>query len=565
MLSIKEISGITRKYRHVMRYRQILGIIFRYGFGNIIDALNIEQYVEIGFKLISKTRSEKIEKLSGNERIRMIFEELGPTFIKLGQIISSRPDLVPVDLLHELSRLQDRVPPFKYSQVEAIIISEFGKPVEDIFNSFEKKPLASASIGQVHRAVLKNGKRAAVKIQRPGIRKIVEVDLQIMHHLASLMETHIKEMAPHRPVRIVEEFAKTLGRELDYSVEAVNMHRIAAQFKDDKTIHIPEVYTEYSTDRVLTMEYIEGVKISRINDMDSESFDRKLIVKRGTDFIMKQVFENGFFHADPHPGNIFVTRGNVISPVDFGMTGFVTRSAREFFVELLSGIAKGDTRSLTRLLGELIEYDTKPDFESLERDISDFIAMHTSRPLKDIKTGVMINQGLEICAQYGIKIPPGFFLMIKAFVAVEGIGKMLDPDFDLISHAGPYVKSVKLKKYSPARMVENAGEIIKDSVKLMRFFPSDMRELMRITKQGRMNFNLKITGLDKILETHDQTSNRIAFAIIIASLIMGSAQLIDSNVPPLIFEVSLIGIVGFIAAAMMGVWLLFAIIKKGRL
>ena len=565
MLSIKEIGGITRKYRHVMRYRQILGIIFRYGFGNIIEALNIEQYIEVGLKLISRTREEKIEKLSGNERIRMIFEELGPTFIKLGQIVSSRPDLVPVDLVNELSKLQDKVPSFEFEQVEAIIVSEFGKPRKDVFKSIDKEPLASASIGQVHKATLKNGQGVAVKIQRPGIKKIVEVDLQIMHHLASLMETHIMEVAPHKPVRIVEEFAKTLGKELDYSIEAISMQRIADQFKGDSTIHIPIVYADQSTDRVLTMEYIEGIKISELDEIDSAGFDRKLITRRGADFIMKQVFENGFFHADPHPGNIFVTKGNVISPVDFGMTGFVTRDAREFFVDLLHSIASGNTRLLTRLLLELTEYDDRPDFEPLERDISDFIAMHTSRPLKDIKTGTMINQGLEMCAHHGIKVPPDFFLMIKAFVAVEGIAKKLDPDFDLISHATPYVKAVKLKKYSPSRIAEDIGEIVKDSFKLMKFFPSDMLELIRITKQGKMNLNFKISGLDKILETHDQTSNRIAFAIIIASLIMGSAQLIDSNVPPVVFGVSLIGIVGFVAAAMMGVWLLFAIIKKGRL
>ncbi|MCP3900014.1 MAG: AarF/ABC1/UbiB kinase family protein, partial [Desulfobacteraceae bacterium] len=306
MLSIKKIGGITRKYRHVMRYRQILGIIFRYGFGNIIDALNIEQYIEVGLKLISRTREEKIEKLSGNERIRMIFEELGPTFIKLGQIISSRPDLVPADLVNELSKLQDKVPSFEFEQVEAIIVSEFGKPCKDVFQSIDKEPLASASIGQVHKAVLKNGQGVAVKIQRPGIKKIVEIDLEIMHHLASLMETHIMEVAPHKPVRIVEEFAKTLGKELDYSIEATSMQRIAEQFEKDSTVHIPIVYTDQSTDKVLTMEYIEGIKISEIDDIDLAGFDRKIITRRGADFIMKQVFENGFFHADPHPGNIFV-------------------------------------------------------------------------------------------------------------------------------------------------------------------------------------------------------------------------------------------------------------------
>ncbi len=565
MLSIKKISGISRKYHHAIRYRQILGILFRYGFGNIVDALNIEQYIEVGLKLISKTREEKIERLSRNERIRKIFEELGPAFIKLGQIISSRPDLVPIGLVHELSKLQDKVPSFKFDKVEAIIVSEFGKPFEEIFATIDKKPLASASIGQVHKARLKNGRLVAVKIQRPGIKKVIEVDLQIMHHLALLMETHIKEIASHRPVKIVEEFAKTLDKELDYSIEASNIQRIAEQFKKDDSVHIPLVYFDQSTDKVLTMEYIEGVKISEFYNVDLPGFDRKLIVCRGADFIMKQVFENGFFHADPHPGNLFVLKNNVICPVDFGMTGFLTRSSREFVADLLHGFATGNTRVLTKLLSDLTDFDQRPDFDALERDIADFIFLYTAKPLKDIKTGHMINQGLEMCAGYGIRIPPDFFLMIKAFVEVEGIAKKLDPDFNMSAHAIPYIKSIKLGRFSLSRISENVNEIVSESISLLQFFPKDMRELLTIAKQGKMSLNFKISGLDKILETHSQTSNRVAFAIIIAALIMGSAQLVDSHVPPLIFGVSLIGIVGFIAAAMMGVWLLFAIIKKGRL
>ena len=503
MLSIKEIGGITRKYRHVMRYRQILGIIFRYGFGNIIEALNIEHYIEIGLKLVSKKREERIEKLSGNERIRIIFEELGPTFIKLGQILSSRPDLIPVDLVNELSKLQDKVPAFEFEQVEAIIVSEFGVSLKDIFGKIDKEPLASASIGQVHKAQLKDGQDVAVKIQRPGIKRIVKIDLQIMHHLASLMEAHIEEIASYQPVRIIQEFTRTLEKELDYSIEAISMQRIAAQFEDDNTVHIPAVYTDQSTDKVLTMEYIQGIKISDTKSLDSEGFDRKLITRRGADFIMKQVFEKGFFHADPHPGNIFVMENNVICPVDFGMTGFVTRNAREFFVDLLHAVSNGNTRRLTRLLLELTEYDEKPDIDSMERDIADFIAMYTSRALKDIKTGAMINQGLSICSLHGVKIPPDFFLMIKAFVEVEGIAKELDPDFDVISHTIPYVKAIKLDKYSPSRIIENAGEIVVDSLKLIQFFPGDLLKLMRIAKQGKMNLNLKISGLEKILETHE--------------------------------------------------------------
>ncbi len=565
MLSIKKIGSFGRKYHHVMRYRQILAIVFKYGFGNIVDALNIEQYIEIGMKLVSRRRSEKIERLSGSRRIRMMFEELGPAFIKFGQILSTRPDLIPVDLLNEFTVLQDKVAPFAFEEVEKILYAEFGKAGDEVFDAFDETPLASASLGQVHRAKLKNGSDVAVKVQRPGIRRIIQVDLEIMHHLAELMETHIEEIAHHRPVRIVEEFAKTLEKELDYTTEASNMERMIRQFKTDETVHIPAVYLEETTEKILTMAYVEGIKISDVDAIEAAGLDKKKITRRGTDFILKQVFDYGFFHADPHPGNIFILDDNVICLLDFGMTGFVNRETRELFVDLLHAVAAGNTRPAVRLLLDLVEYDEKPDTDDLEKAIANFVSKYLARSLKQIRTANMLNDLLEICADNGIRIPPDLFLMIKAFVAVEGIGRRLDPEFNMISHSYPYVKHVKLKRYSPARLKEEAGEVARESMRFVKSLPGDVMDISRLAKQGKMKLNIRIEGLEKILVTHDQTSNRIAFAIVIAALIMGSAQLINSEVPPLVYGVSLIGIVGFAAAAFMGVWLLLAIIKRGRL
>lgn len=566
MLSIKNIGRVGKRYRHILRYQQIIAIILKYGFENIISAMNIDRYIESGLQLIPfVTPHEKVERLSRNQRIRLAFEELGPTFIKMGQVLSSRPDLIPLDLLNELTKLQDHVPGFSFDDVKTIIAAEFGKPYTQIFESMEEKPFASASIGQVHRARLSCEKLVAVKIQRPGIKKTIEIDLEIIHHLASIMENNIEEAAIFNPVKIVEEFAKTLEKEIDYSIEASNMERMARQFIKDKTIYIPQVYTSESSQRVITMEYIQGIKANDIDAIDAAGLDRKIITQRGADFIMKQVFEHGFFHADPHPGNIFIIEKNRICPIDFGMTGFVDQSTRELFVDLIHSIATSNYKLSARLICQLSQYDTQPDFNALEKDISSFVSSYLSKSLKHIQTAKMVNQFLELCTAHKLKIPPDFFLMIKAFTTIEGIAKKLDPDFNMVAHAAPYVKAAKFQKFSPSRLTEEFFSIARESFRLMQVFPSDILEIMRLSKSGQLSFNIKIQGLDKLLHTQDQTSNRIAFAIIIAALIIGSAMVINSRVPPVFFGVSVIGIAGFTAAAFLGIWLLIAIIRKGRL
>ena len=342
MLSIRKIGVIGRTYRHLNRYRQILTVLFKYGFGDLLEMLKIDQYIEVGLQMISRKRANRVERLSRPQRLRMAFEELGPTYVKLGQILSTRPDLVPMEYIEELSRLQDKIPAFPFEKVRRVVSSEFGMSPEEVFDSLEEEPFASASIGQVHRAVLKDGEAVAVKFQRPGIEKIIEVDLEIMLHLATLAEHHIEELSFHRPVKIVEEFAKTLEKEIDYKNEATNMERIARHFIDDPLVYIPKVFRDTTTTRVLTCEFIEGIKISDIESLDAAGLDRGIITARGADLVLKQIFVHGFFHADPHPGNIFVLPDNVICLLDFGMTGIVDRQTRENFVDLLDSIVHQD-------------------------------------------------------------------------------------------------------------------------------------------------------------------------------------------------------------------------------
>ncbi|MGB5217137.1 MAG: AarF/UbiB family protein [Smithella sp.] len=565
MLSIRQIGVLGRTYRNFSRYRQILSILFRYGFDDLVERLKIDQYIEIGLQMISRHKRENVEKLSRAERLRLLFEELGPTFIKFAQILSTRPDIIPADVIKELEKLQDEVPPFSYAEAREIIENELDDSIDNIFSSFDETPLASASIAQVHKAALNDGEVVAVKIQRPGLKKIIEIDLEIMLHLATLMEKNIEEISFQKPTRIIEEFARTLERELDFSMEAANMERVSAQFLNDRTIYIPRVYSDYSTTRVLTMEHIDGIKVSEKEKLEAAGLDPKIITARGADFVMKQVFEFAFFHADPHPGNVFVLSDNVICPIDFGMTGSVDKKRRTLFVDILETLARKDPERCARLMLELGEYDEEPDIRVFEQEIEDFMGKHLFKSLKDIDLACLIQDLLDIATNNKIRIPPVIFLMIKAFAAMEGIARLLDPGFDMIAYAEPFVKKMKLARYHPKQLAEDLWIAVSDSVNVLRALPAELLQVTRLIRQNKFIMNMDVRGFENFMKTLDQLSNRLSFSIIIAALIVGSALLLAFSTPPLIYGFSLVGMLGFCAAALLGVWLLIAILKKGML
>ena len=495
----------------------------------------------------------------------MAFEELGPTYIKLGQVLSTRPDLVPVDVVNELAKLQDEVPPFSFEEVKDVVEAEFGKPCEELFDELGQQPLASASIGQVHKARLKDGEAVAVKFQRPGIQKIIEVDLEIMLHLATLAEGHIKEFEIHRPVKIVQEFARTLEKEIDYNIEASHMERIARQFLDHPFVYIPAVFREFTTSRVLTTELIDGIKISKIEKLEAAGLDKKVIADRIVGLVLKQAFDYGFFHADPHPGNIFVLAENVICMVDFGMMGIVDRATREEFVDLIDSVVHQHEAKATQALLSLTEWEEQPDVRALEREFADFMGRHLYKPLKYMEIGKLLQDLIEITLRFRLRIPPDIFLMIKALSTLEDVGRTLDPEFDLIAHATPFIKRVKLERFAPQRISSDVLDMMSRLLQFLQQFPKDLMDLTGMIREHRLSFQLEHKGLETILATQDQTSNRMSFAIIIAALIIGSALIVISETPPLVYGISLIGIIGYLVAAVMGFWLLVAIIKKGRL
>ncbi|MFH0728229.1 MAG: AarF/ABC1/UbiB kinase family protein [Pseudomonadota bacterium] len=565
MLSIRKIGVIGRTYRHLNRYRQILSILFKFGFGDLVDLLNIDQYIEIGIQMISRKPRDKEERLTRAERMRFAVEELGPTYIKLGQILSTRPDLLPADVIQELSKLQDAVAPHPFEALKDIIEVELKAPLENFFSFVSDTPIASASIGQVHRGRLKNGEDVAIKIQRPDIQKTIEVDLEIMLHLATLMERHIEEIAFHRPVKVVEEFARTLEKELDYTLEAANMARFRKNFQDDPTILVPRVYFEISTGRILTMAFIEGIKVSRLDRLDAAGMDRRLIVIHGAALILKQVLIHGFFHADPHPGNFFILPDHVICLLDFGMVGVVDRDTREEFVELIDSIAQKNEERVVRSLLKLTEWEREPEMRLLERDMADFMAQHFFKPLKEIELGKFMQQMLGVATRHRLQIPPNLFLMIKALSTLDGVARQLDPEFDVVASAAPFVIQVRLERFSPRRLFSEFTHQAADLLRVTEQLPREFMEVIRMIRQQHLLIKVEHQGLEEMLATHDQISNRISFSIIIAALVVGSALIVISKTPPFIFGISLIGIIGFLAAAIMGIWLLIAILKKGKL
>ena len=351
MFSIRQLGAINRTYRHLNRYQRILRVLFKYGFNDLVDRLHIDQYLETGLQMINRKPREQLDRHSRPARLRMAMEELGPTFIKLGQLLSTRPDFIPSEYLDELAKLQDSVPPFPYEEVQQIFQEECGRDPADIYEYFDAKPVAAASIGQVHQARLADDqvrvgelkpRDVVVKVQRPGIENLIAVDLEILAHLARLMEEHLEEVQGHRPTAIVHEFARSLSREIDFTIELTNIQRFARQFETNTDIHVPEVYPPLSTERILVLERVDGIKASEVDKLRGQGYDLPLVAERGANLVMEQIFVHGFFHADPHPGNIFILPDNIPCFIDFGQMGRLSLKDREDFADLVLNLVSGD-------------------------------------------------------------------------------------------------------------------------------------------------------------------------------------------------------------------------------
>ncbi|MHC1698425.1 MAG: ABC1 kinase family protein [Geobacteraceae bacterium] len=561
---MSSILGINVNARSLRRVRQVIAVLIGYGFESLIEHFHFTQFMARGMRLFRRSGKE-IAQLSPAERMRLVLEALGPTFIKLGQLLSTRPDIMPRNYLEEFSKLQDQVPGFSYSQVRTRIQEELGGEIEEIFASFREEPLAAASIAQVHAAILRSGEEVVVKIRRPGIVEEVETDIEVLLGLAYLAKRRFPENTSFDPTELVKEFARGIRRELELSREGRTIERISGYFADDPTLRLPRVYWGVTAPGVLTLECMHGIKVSDLASLEKAGFDKKLIARRGADVFIRQVLEHGFFHGDPHPGNVFILPGNVICLLDFGMTGRLDSSSREFFVNfLLSVVSKNPDRIISLLLYSGDISDTL-DRRALRRDLSDFIDDFYELPFAEMSVGKILADLITLIAAYRIHFRPDFMMLAKALVTVEGMGRMLDPEFDMVERVRPFVEKAAADRLSMNQIAQEVGGSLQSYYNLARTFPDDMKEILNRLNRNKLKIDLEHRGLEHFIRELDKSGNRLSSSLIIAALLVGASLIMQTDKGLHLLGVPILAFLGYTVAGLMGVWLLVGIFRSGRL
>jgi ubiquinone biosynthesis protein len=563
MLTFKRIN---RNIRSIRRYRHILGILIKYGFGHIVEQLNIDYYLELGRRIVTLgTATKEIERLSQAQRLRLAMEELGPTFVKLGQVLSTRPDLIPQAYTDEFSLLQDKVPSEKASVIREQVQNELGYPAEELFAEFSTEPIAAASIAQVHRAKLKSGEDVVVKIQRPAIANTIETDIDILMGLAYLVENHLPAELIIDPIAIVREFRRIIYRELDFTREAHTIDRFTANFEGDKTVFIPQVHWDYTGPTVLTMSYVDGIKVSEFQKLRDENFDLPEIARNGADSFLKQVLDFGLFHGDPHPGNIFILPNNVICMLDYGMVGHLDDSLKYHLLDLILGVVERDTDRIVSQLLYSGDISDETDRKQLKRDLAEFIDDYHEVPLQNLNTGKLMAQFIEILQQHRIKFPPDLILLGKALVSMEGVGRQLDPDFNMVDHLRPFMERLIKDRLSPGNVSREALRMGQSYVQLMRSLPADIKEFITRINRNKFKIDLEHRGLEKLITDLDRSSNRLSFSLLIGAIIVGSSLVMQTDKGPQFFGFPVLGLLGYTIAGFLGLGLAIAILRSGRL
>jgi ubiquinone biosynthesis protein len=560
---------LTRTYKSARRLQQIINVFLKYGFGQIIDQIQLGRYIPFKKRLKSFGIWPAVKGPSVPERLRMAFSELGPTFIKLAQVLSSRPDLITVQFANEFKKLQDEVPPFPSDKAKVIIEEELKKPLKDIFSYFAHEPLAAASIAQVHKATLLDGSNVIVKVQRPDIMDQIETDINILSTVARLLDKYVPESRFFNPIGIVEEFSKTIHKEMNFIEEAKNCVRFKRNFKDNPDIFIPKVYLEYTTEKILVMEMVEGVRIDDLAAIDFMGLDRKRIAKIGVNAYFKQILEDGFFHADPHPGNMFVMGTERIAFVDFGIVGRVSEELKEAMADTFLALIHKD---FDRLIDQYIELGIVPehiDIEAFRRDFKvdliDFLEPLYGMTLKEINFAQYLDTVTHLAIKHNLRIPSDLLLINKAMLILESIGRTLDPDFDFVSEAEPYAAKIVRKRLSPVRFYERARKNLMEISDLTFLLPRQLKQIIKKTLKDEIQIKMYHVNLPEFIRDMDKSSNRIAFAMIVSAMILSSAIMHAMGVRPTIFGISILGLSAFILAFLLGIWLIISIIRSGRL
>jgi len=549
--------------RDLGRLQDIAATFIRYGFGEAVRRLGLAGTLERAGKVLHWAQAAEFARLNPQERVRHALQDLGPTFVKLGQILATRVDLFAPEWIVEFEKLQDRAPPAGPGEVREQIVQDLGAVPEDVFSRFDPQPIAAGSIAQVHRAHLSDGTEIAVKVRRPGIRPIVEADLRLLARLAEILEAESPGLARFRPREVVRQFTQTLRRELDLAAECRSAERVAASFREHPEIVVPKVYWEWTGERMNVQAYVDGVPSRDLAAVDRAGLDRRLLAHRGAQAVLKMMIEDGFFHADPHPGNVFYLPESRIAFIDFGMVGRLSERRRDELVELLNGLVERDSESVVDVLldwsGAL-----QVDRERLAADIDGFVDQYHGVPLNQLNVGAMLLDMTVLLRDHKLALPPDLALVLKACVTIEATGRELDPDFDMVGEAAPFLRAAMLARRAPAALARRGWRALTTVMGILAELPQDLRQLLRSAKSSGLQVHVDVTRLNRFGDRLNGAANRLTVGVVTAALIIGSSIVMTVEGGPTLLGLPFFGLLGFLGAVAGSLWLLFSIWHSGR-
>lgn len=551
-------------YKNIQRLRQIITILVKHGFYPIIERIHLTKLISLPQRILGKKASAEQAAVSFAVRTRLAFEELGPTFIKFGQIVSTRPDILPEDFIKEFLKLQDEVPPFPFQDVIKVIEQEFKKPVNELFKEIEEKPLAAASIAQVHKAIAVDGEQIVIKIQRPDIETTIDNDISILQYLAKLIMRYIPESRVYDPVGMVEEFAMTIKREMDFTLEASYTERFKKNHSDDPRVIIPGIYWNLTGRKVLTMERITGIKIDNIKKLKEGGIDTEKLSHIVAEVLFRQVFEFGVFHGDLHSGNIFVVGHEQVAFVDFGIVGRIDKEMQENLADIFVGLVREDYELLTRIYLRMGILPEDIDEVAFKREYQDMLFSYFGKPFKRTSIGELFMNYIRLASRYRIRMPRELLLLDKCILELEGLGRLLHPDVNVLVESQQFARRLIAKRFGPSAVAKGAVDTMREYQTFIHTFPLQMSQILKKMMSDKFTIDFVHKGLEDLMGEMDRSSNRLTFGIILAALIIGSSLVMAFGSGPKLFGYPFLGIAGFVIAGFLGLWLAFMILKSGK-
>lgn len=557
---IRETLSVMRDFG---RLREIAGILIHYGWGDVVKRLGLSNAVERTGRVLHPKQAEEIMHLPAEVRVRLAMQDLGPTFVKLGQVLATRADIFPPLWVAEFSKLQDQVPPEPFESLLPELEAALGRSPFEVFKDLQTEAIAGASIAQVHLAQLQDGTPVVLKIRRPNISARIEADLRLLAHLVRLLEAEVPEARRFQPGKIVAQFSKSIRRELDLEREGRNTDRFLHNFADDPNIVFAKVHWEHTGENLLVMEHIDGIPGNDLEGARAAGLDLKLLGSRGADAVLKMVLMDGFFHADPHPGNVFFLPQNRLAIIDCGMIGRISMERRDQIADMLAALVSRDIETLRDILISWAG-DAAIDEAKLTNDVDELIFSYDNASLRQIHFSVLLNELVTVMRENSLSVPPDLTMLFKALVTLEGLGRQLDPDFQIVHHLTPFVKKVIVNRYLPGTLLKRGRRNLMNVLDVATALPRDVSRLLREVRRGRVKIDLDLKRLDHFGHQLDHSANRLTLALVTSALIIGSSIVMTVKGGPTLFGLPAFGFLGFFLASLFGVWLILSIWHSGR-